>query len=157
MTELSLLGLPMSISVNASLKPRLGDGRLVKTKASTIFDRKMWSYAIKNQKQIIFLKDYLLSELSNDTLSVIHLTRIYYLNEKRVLCKSKKAKFPLQKFDVSNLMKIGEDGISKLICVDDRYFKVHTVDMRLIGDNENEYIDAFFKLTKLQRKIYEKL
>ena len=60
----------------------------------------------------------------------LSLTLRFYLKEDRVFSKNwgkdKRVKSPFKRLDVSNLIKITEDALSELLCIDDRAnFEIH--------------------------------
>lgn len=146
---MKLLKMPMSMSVNAYLKPRKRDGRLVKTDAAIIYDKTMFKYALIHSSRLDDIKSNIQSKLDESKYNIVHLHRVFYFNEKRIFTKDKKAKSLLHELDTENFLKVNSDAISKMIDIDDRFFKKLTVETKVIENNAPEYIDAFFEIVRI--------
>jgi hypothetical protein len=131
---IKLTRLPLPPSINGLYTS--ARGRLIKSSEGRIYDQKMQVYKLRNFKLI----DEITNEFKDCCLKV---DRYFVLHKKRVFCKNG----DIKKIDPTNFIKAQDDCLSKIIGIDDRYFKSGVCELMTCEHEKDEqaivYIEKF--------------
>jgi len=113
MLSLTIDNFPLPPSTNTLYAHSSFYNRMVKTKTYKDYDKEVQTWIATNPNHVANLREF-----AKDLMGVFHIETVFFMDQKRVVCKDGTPK----KNDTSNRIKALHDVLSDIIGVDDSYF-----------------------------------
>lgn len=122
-SKIILQNIPMPYTVNKGFF--ISRGRIIKSREAREFDKALLSWVTCNNLLSAIAASKAQGWVADGMLLQVNLT--FFFKKERLFSKSRRAKDFVKQIDVNNRIKPALDAVSRIICIDDKFFWSHFV------------------------------